>query len=101
MHLLYLIHLLYFLHLHYLIHQINLPYLHEGLHLKATLTRSEFEKISDVVMKRLVKPCENAMKDAGVSSSDIDKVILVGGSTRIPKVQDLCKKIFGRNKNTI
>ena len=76
--------------------QINLPYLHEGLHLKATLTRSEFEKISDVVMKRLVKPCENAMKDAGVSSSDIDKVILVGGSTRIPKVQDLCKKIFGK-----
>tara|TARA_A100001037_G_scaffold70136_1_gene62698 strand:- start:403 stop:2208 length:1806 start_codon:yes stop_codon:yes gene_type:complete len=77
--------------------QINLPYLHEGLHLKATLTRSEFEKISDVVMKRLVKPCENAMKDAGVSSSDIDKVILVGGSTRIPKVQDLCKKIFGKS----
>jgi len=76
--------------------QINLPYLHEGLHLKATLTRAEFEKISDVVMKRLVKPCENAMKDAGVSSSEIDKVILVGGSTRIPKVQDLCKKIFGK-----
>ena len=76
--------------------QINLPYLHEGLHLKATLPRSEFEKISDVVMKRLVRPCENAMKDAGVSSSDIDKVILVGGSTRIPKVQDLCKKIFGK-----
>ena len=77
--------------------QINLPYLHEGLHLKATLTRAEFEKISDVVMKRLVKPCENAMKDAGVSSSEIDKVILVGGSTRIPKVQELCKKIFGKN----
>ncbi len=76
--------------------QINLPYLHEGLHLKATLTRAEFEKISDVVMKRLVKPCENAMKDAGVSSSEIDKVILVGGSTRIPKVQDICKKIFGK-----
>ena len=76
--------------------QINLPYLHEGLHLKATLTRAEFEKISDVVMKRLIKPCENAMKDAGVSSSEIDKVILVGGSTRIPKVQDLCKKIFGK-----
>lgn len=79
---------------------VNLPFItatQEGpKHLNITLTRSKFEQlIHDLVDKTRI-PCEQAMKDAGVTPSQIDEVILVGGSTRIPMVQELVKKIFGK-----
>ncbi len=79
---------------------VNLPFItatQDGpKHLNITLTRSKFEQLVDDLIQRTVGPCENAMKDANVSASQIDEVILVGGSTRIPKVQELVKKIFGK-----
>jgi molecular chaperone DnaK len=61
-----------------------------------TLTRAKFEQLADELIKRTIKPCEKAMKSAGLSMSDIDEVILVGGSTRIPAVVDNVKKFFGK-----
>ena len=63
------------------------------------LTRAQFEKLSDDFFARCLKPCEAAIKDAGLSISDINEVILVGGSTRIPKVQEMVEKFFGRKPN--
>src|SRR6056297_1377533 len=81
--------------------EINLPYIMpvEGVpkHLVTKLTRSKFEQLADKLIEATTKPCENALKDAGLSSSDIDQVILVGGSTRIPAIQDKVKGIFGRD----
>lgn len=65
-------------------------------HLNLTLSRAKFEQLIDDLVQRTKVPCEKAMKDAGVSSSQVDEVILVGGSTRIPMVQELVKKIFNR-----
>jgi molecular chaperone DnaK len=83
--------------------EINLPYITavEGVpkHLVKKLTRSKFEQLSDALFERCLKPCEQALKDAGISASQIDEVILVGGSTRIPKVQDLVEKFFGKKPN--
>src|SRR5664279_3412453 len=83
--------------------EINLPYITavDGVpkHLVKKLTRSQFEKLADDLFSRCLKPCEAAIKDAGVSISDINEVILVGGSTRIPKVQELVEKFFGRKPN--
>lgn len=80
--------------------QINLPFVTADAsgpkHLDLTLTRSKLESLIDSYMVRLETPCRNAMKDAGVTAADIDEVILVGGSTRIPKVQDMVMKIFGK-----
>jgi molecular chaperone DnaK len=64
--------------------------------LNLTITRSKFEQLIDDLIQRTAGPCENAIKDAGLSASQIDEVILVGGSTRVPKVQELVKKLFGR-----
>src|SRR3569832_394107 len=80
--------------------EINLPYITaiDGVpkHLVKKLTRAKFEQIADKLFERCLKPCEQALKDAGMSTSQIDEVILVGGSTRIPKVQEIVEKFFGR-----
>ncbi len=80
--------------------EINLPYVTATAtgpkHLVKTLTRSQFEKLSDSLMKRSMAPVSAALKDAGLSTSDIDEVILVGGSTRMPKVQEEVEKFFGK-----
>jgi len=80
--------------------EINLPYIMpvNGIpkHLVKTLTRPKFEQLIDDLLQKCVAPCQTAMKDAGMSNSDIDEVILVGGSTRIPAVQDLVEKLFGK-----
>src|SRR5574343_194878 len=83
--------------------EINLPYVTavDGVpkHLVKKLTRSQFEKLADRLFERCLKPCEQARKDAGMSVSQIDEVILVGGSTRIPKVQEIVEKFFGKKPN--
>jgi molecular chaperone DnaK len=83
--------------------EINLPYVTavDGVpkHLVKKLTRAKFEQLSDSLFERCLKPCEQAMKDAGLTVSQIDEVILVGGSTRIPKVQEIVEKFFGRKPN--
>ncbi|MGE5351637.1 MAG: molecular chaperone DnaK [Acidobacteriota bacterium] len=79
---------------------VNLPFItatQEGpKHLNITITRAKFEQLIDDLIERTVGPCEKAMRDAGVTPSQIDEVILVGGSTRVPKVQELVKKLFNK-----
>ncbi len=83
--------------------EINLPYITavDGVpkHLVLKLTRAKFEQLADKLFERCLKPCEAALKDAGYSASQIDEVILVGGSTRIPKVQEIVEKFFGKKPN--
>ena len=83
--------------------EINLPYITaiDGVpkHLVKKLTRAKFEQVADNLFTRCLKPCEQALKDAGMSASQIDEVILVGGSTRIPKVQEIVEKFFGKKPN--
>ena len=83
--------------------EINLPYITavDGVpkHLVVKLTRAKFEALADKLFDRCLKPCEAALKDAGYNTSDIDEVILVGGSTRIPKVQEIVEKFFGKKPN--
>ncbi|MGZ5255002.1 MAG: molecular chaperone DnaK, partial [Flavitalea sp.] len=83
--------------------EINLPYITavDGVpkHLVKKLTRAKFEQLADKLFERCLKPCEQALKDAGMSASQVDEVILVGGSTRIPKVQEIVEKFFGRKPN--
>ncbi len=83
--------------------EINLPYVTavDGVpkHLVKKLTRAHFEKLADDLFTRCLKPCEAAIKDANMSVSDINEVILVGGSTRIPKVQEMVEKFFGKKPN--
>ncbi|MFY0714685.1 molecular chaperone DnaK [Seonamhaeicola sp. NFXS20] len=80
--------------------EINLPYITATAsgpkHLVRTLTRSKFEQLIDDLVKRTIEPCESALKSAGLSKSDIDEIILVGGSTRIPAVQEAVEKFFGK-----
>ena len=80
--------------------EINLPYIMpvNGIpkHLVKTLSRAKFEQLIDDLLQKCKQPCMTAMKDAGMSNSDIDEVILVGGSTRIPAVQDMVEKLFGK-----
>jgi len=80
--------------------EINLPYIMpvDGMpkHLVVTLTRAKFEQLTDKLIQATVPPCEKALKDAGLKASDIDEVILVGGSTRIPAVQAVVEKTFGK-----
>jgi molecular chaperone DnaK len=80
--------------------EINLPYVTATAsgpkHLVRTVTRSKFEQLIDDLVKRTIKPCEAALKAAGLSKSDIDEIILVGGSTRIPAVQEAVEKFFGK-----
>jgi molecular chaperone DnaK len=83
--------------------EINLPYITavDGVpkHLVKKLNRAKFEQLADSLFERCLKPCEQALKDAGIPASAIDEVILVGGSTRIPKVQELVEKFFGKKAN--
>ncbi|MCC8089483.1 MAG: molecular chaperone DnaK [Rikenellaceae bacterium] len=80
--------------------EINLPYIMpiDGIpqHLVTTLTRAKFEQLADKLIQATVKPCEQALKDAGLSASQIDEVILVGGSTRIPAIQKVVENFFGK-----
>ena len=80
--------------------EINLPYITpvNGVpkHLVKTLTRAKFEQLADSLIQACVEPCRNALRDAGLTTSDIDEVILVGGSSRIPAVQALVEKFFGK-----
>jgi molecular chaperone DnaK len=83
--------------------EINLPYITaiDGVpkHLVKKLSRAKFEQLADNLFARCLKPCEQALKDAGYNTSQIDEVILVGGSTRIPKVQEIVEKFFNRKPN--
>ncbi|MBK8390448.1 MAG: molecular chaperone DnaK [Saprospiraceae bacterium] len=83
--------------------EINLPYITavDGVpkHLVLKLSRSKFEQLSDDLVKRTLKPCEDALRDAGLSKSDIDEIILVGGSTRIPRIQQAVEDFFGKKPN--
>ncbi|MDT0555054.1 molecular chaperone DnaK [Patiriisocius hiemis] len=80
--------------------EINLPYVTATAsgpkHLVKTLTRAKFEQLIDDLVKRTIEPCQTALKSAGLSTSDIDEIILVGGSTRIPAVQEAVEKFFGK-----
>ena len=83
--------------------EINLPYIMpvDGVpkHLVKTLTRAKFEQLADSLIQRTVEPCRKALQDAGLSASDIDEVLLVGGSTRIPAIQAVVEKFFGKAPN--
>ncbi|SFJ33117.1 molecular chaperone DnaK [Planctomicrobium piriforme] len=74
--------------------EINLPFIHEARHLQMTISRSQFERLIDPLVERCRKPVEQALKDAKLTPKDIDEVVLVGGSTRVPMVAELVKKIF-------
>lgn len=80
--------------------EINLPYIMpvDGIpkHLVRTLTRASFEQLIDDLIKRTIEPCRTALDNAGLSTGDIDEIILVGGSTRIPAIQEAVKKFFGK-----
>ena len=82
---------------------INLPYITADAsgpkHLNVKLTRAKLEQLVDDLIERTIKPCENALQDAGLKASDIDEVILVGGMTRMPKVIEAVKKLFGKEPN--
>ena len=83
--------------------EINLPFITADAsgpkHLVQTLTRARFEQLVDALVERTVEPCRSALRDAGLSAKDIDEVILVGGSTRMPVVQAKVKEIFGKEPN--
>lgn len=82
---------------------INLPFVTADQsgpkHLDLTLTRARYEGLCEDLISRSIEPCRNAIKDAGLAASDIDEVILVGGMTRMPKVQEIVKQVFGREPN--
>ena len=82
---------------------INLPFITADQsgpkHLNYTLTRAKFEQLVDDLIQRMMPPMEQALKDAGLKPTEIDEVMLVGGSTRIPKVQEIVKKFFGKEPN--
>jgi len=80
--------------------EINLPYIMpvDGVpkHLVRNLTKAKFEQLVDSLVQRTIKPCESALKNAGLKTTDIDEIILVGGTTRIPAIQEAVKKFFGK-----
>ena len=79
---------------------INLPFITADAtgpkHLQKTLTRAQFEQMTDDLFERTKEPCRQALADAGISADKVDEVLLVGGSSRMPKVQELVKSIFGK-----
>ncbi len=83
--------------------EINLPYVtvidNVPRHLVTKLSRSKFESLADTLVQRTLEPCRQALKDAGLQASQIDEVILVGGSTRIPKIQQVVEEFFGKKPN--
>jgi molecular chaperone DnaK len=80
---------------------VNLPFITATdsgpKHLNIDLTRAKFEQLVDDLVKKTITPCEKALKDAGISKTEVDEVILVGGSTRIPKIQEVVKEFFGKD----
>ncbi len=80
---------------------VNLPFITADQsgpkHLQMTITRSKFEQLVEDLVKKTIGPCESALEDAGLKTGDIDEVILVGGSTRIPRIQQLVKELFGKD----
>jgi molecular chaperone DnaK len=82
---------------------VNLPFITADSsgpkHLQITISRSKFESLVEPILERLKNPCRQALEDAKLSASDIAEVLLVGGSTRIPKVQEIVKDIFGKEPN--
>ena len=85
--------------------EINLPYVTATSsgpkHLVRNLTRAQFEQLADKLIQATLTPCKSAMKDAGMKPADIDEVILVGGSTRIPAIQKIVKDYFGKEGNIV
>jgi molecular chaperone DnaK len=83
--------------------EINLPYItaidNVPKHLVKKLTRAKFEQLVDSLVERTLEPCRKALKDAGITAAELDEVILVGGSTRIPKIQEVVEKFFGKKPN--
>jgi molecular chaperone DnaK len=83
--------------------EINLPFITADAggpkHLQIKLNRAKFEQMTEPVLSRTLPPCERALADAGIKASDIDEVVLVGGSTRIPRIQDMVKAFFGRESH--
>ncbi len=83
--------------------EINLPFITADAsgpkHLQSKLSRSKFEQLVDDLVERSIEPCRKALKDAGLSASEVDEVVLVGGSTRVPKIQEVVKKFFGKEPN--
>jgi molecular chaperone DnaK len=83
--------------------EINLPFITADQsgpkHLQMKLTRAKFEALVDDILQRTLEPCRQAIKDAGINASQIDEVVLVGGSTRIPKIQQMVKEFFGKEPN--
>ena len=81
--------------------EVNLPYLTADAtgpkHLVLKITKSKFDQLTEDLVKRTIKPCDSALKNAGLNPSDIDEIILVGGSTRIPAIQEAVKKFFGKD----
>nr|TKW33338.1 hypothetical protein SEVIR_2G227500v2 [Setaria viridis] len=81
--------------------EINLPFITAdssgAKHLNITLTRSKFEALVHQLIERTIDPCKNCLKDAGISTKDVDEVLLVGGMTRVPKVQEVVSEIFGKS----
>ncbi len=65
-------------------------------HLVRKLTRSKFEQLTDSLIRATIEPCRKALKDAGMTAADVDEVILVGGSTRMPAIQSIVKEFFGK-----
>ena len=82
--------------------EINLPFITADAsgpkHLVMKITRAKFEQLVDPILKRLMPPVEQAIKDAGLTAKDIEEIVLVGGSTRIPKVQEMVKGFLARNR---
>jgi len=83
--------------------EINLPFITADAsgpkHLQIKLSRSKFEQLVDDLIERSIEPCRKALKDAGLSAAEVDEVVLVGGSTRIPKIQEVVKRFFGKEPN--
>lgn len=83
--------------------EVNLPFITADAsgpkHLQVKLTRSKFEQLVDDLVEKSIEPCRKALADAGLKASEIDEVVLVGGSTRIPKIQEAVKKFFGKEPN--
>ncbi|MBM4304239.1 MAG: molecular chaperone DnaK [Deltaproteobacteria bacterium] len=83
--------------------EVNLPFITADAsgpkHLQVKLSRAKFEQLIDDLIQKSIEPCKQALKDAGLTAADIDEVVLVGGSTRVPKIQEAVKKFFGKESN--